>query len=47
MISSWAAYSSGRFVIGVPVSSRMLPLSGMLLLMFFAALVRCVVLFLQ
>ena len=47
MISSCAAYSSGRFVIGVPVSSRMLPLSGMLLLMFFAALVLCAVLFLQ
>jgi len=47
MISSCAAYSSGRFVIGVPVSSRMLPFSGMFLLMCFAALVRCAVLFLQ
>ena len=33
MISSWGAYSAGRFVIGVPVSSRMFPV-----LLFFAFL---------
>ena len=47
MISSWGAYSAGRFVIGVPVSSRMFPVLGMFLAMCFAAFVRCAVRFLQ
>ena len=40
MISSWGAYSAGRFVIGVPVSRRMFPVLGMFLAMCFAAFVR-------
>ena len=47
MISSCGAYSAGRLVIGVAVSRRTLPVGGMFLARFLAALVRWAVLFLQ
>lgn len=46
-ISSCGAYSAGMLVIGVPVSSRMLPVVGMFLAMVFAAFVRWASGFLQ